>query len=90
LLTLAQTEKLTKKIIIVLYGTSYWKEILNIDALVRYGMISEKDLDLFQYADDPETAMQLLQEGLTRLYLQPAAPLPEHEHETPAIAQSRV
>ena len=90
LLTLAQTEKLAKKIIIVLYGTSYWKEILNMDALVRHGMISEKDLELFQYADDPETAMQLLREGLTQLYLRPAAPLPEGEHETPAIAQSRV
>jgi hypothetical protein len=90
LLTLAQTEKLAKKIIIVLYGTSYWKEILNMDALVRHGMISEKDLDLFQYADDPETAMRLLQEGLTQLYLQPAAPLSPGERETPAIAQSRV
>jgi uncharacterized protein (TIGR00730 family) len=90
LLTLAQTEKLAKKIIIVLYGTSYWKEILNMDALVRHGMISEKDLDLFQYADDPETAMRLLREGLTQLYLQPAVPLSPGEHETPAIAQSRV
>jgi uncharacterized protein (TIGR00730 family) len=90
LLTLAQTEKLAKKMVIVLYGTTYWKEILNMDALVRYGMISESDLDLFQYADDPETAMQLLQEGLTKFYLQPAARLSEGEHETPAIAQSRV
>ena len=90
LLTLAQTEKLAKKMVIVLYGTSYWKEILNMDALVRYGMISESDLDLFQYADDPETAMQLLQEGLTQFYLKPAAQLSEREHETPAIAQSRV
>jgi uncharacterized protein (TIGR00730 family) len=90
LLTLAQTQKLEKKIIIILYGTSYWKEILNMDALVRYGMISESDLDLFQYADDPPTAMNLLRDGLTRLYLQPAKPLPEQEHQTPAIAQSRI
>lgn len=90
LLTLAQTEKLQKKIIIVLYGSSYWKEILNFDALVRYGMISPSDLDLFQYADDPETAFRILQEGLTRYYLQPEVPLPEPELETPAIAKSRV
>ncbi len=90
LLTLAQTEKLQKKIIIVLYGSSYWKEILNFDALVRHGMISPSDLDLFQYADDPETAFRILQEGLTRYYLQPEAPLPEPELETPAIAKSRV
>jgi hypothetical protein len=90
LLTLAQTEKLAKKIIIVLYGTSYWKEIVNFDALLRHGMISESDLDLFEFADDPETALRLLQEGLTKYYLQPAQPLPERELETPAIAQSRV
>ncbi|HSW50456.1 MAG TPA: TIGR00730 family Rossman fold protein, partial [Bryobacteraceae bacterium] len=57
LLTLAQTEKLAKKIVIVLYGSEFWNEILNFPALVRHGMISEKDLDLFQVADDPATAM---------------------------------
>jgi len=90
LLTLAQTEKLAKKIIIVLYGTNYWKEILNFDALVRHGMISERDLELFEYADDPETALRILQEGLTEHYLRPAHPLPEREMETPAIARSRI
>ncbi|MGQ9635515.1 MAG: LOG family protein [Bryobacteraceae bacterium] len=90
LLTLAQTEKLAKKIIIVLYGSAFWKEILNFDALVRYGMISLEDLNLFQYADDPETALAILKEGLTRYYLQPEQPLPERELETPAIAKSRV
>lgn len=90
LLTLAQTEKLAKKIIIVLYGSAFWKEILNFDALVRYGMISPEDLNLFQYADDPEAALAILKEGLTRYYLQPEQPLPERELETPAIAKSRV
>ncbi|MCL6544795.1 MAG: TIGR00730 family Rossman fold protein [Bryobacteraceae bacterium] len=90
LLTLAQTEKLAKKIIIVLYGSAFWKEILNFDALVRYGMISPEDLNLFQYADDPETALNILKEGLTRYYLQPEQPLPDRELETPAIAKSRL
>jgi uncharacterized protein (TIGR00730 family) len=88
LLTLAQTEKLAKKIIIVLYGSSYWKEILNFEALARHGMISESDLDLFQYADDPESALRILQEGLTKYYLRPEAAL--REEETPAIAKSRI
>jgi len=90
LLTLAQTEKLAKKIIIVLYGSTYWNEVLNFNAMVRYGMISPQDLDLFQYADDPRQALGILQEGLTRYYLKPEAPLPEPELETPAIAKSRV
>ncbi len=90
MLTLTQTQKLAKKILIVLYGTSYWKEIINFDALVRHGMISPEDLGLFEYADDPETAFRLLRDGLTRLYLQPPEPLPAHEQETPAIAKSRI
>jgi predicted Rossmann-fold nucleotide-binding protein len=74
----------------VLYGSAFWKEILNFDALVRYGMISPEDLNLFQYADDPETALKILKEGLTRYYLQPEQPLPDRELETPAIAKSRL
>jgi uncharacterized protein (TIGR00730 family) len=89
LLTLAQTEKLAKKIVIVLYGSAFWNEVLNFQALVRHGMISPEDLSLFQVADDPEAAMTILREGLTRYYLQPEQPLPEAELETPAIAKSR-
>ena len=81
-LTLSQTQKLAKKIGIVLYGSSYWNEIINFQALVRHGTISASDLDLFQYADDPETAFRLVTEHLTT-YLQPETP------ETPAIAKSR-
>lgn len=89
LLTLAQTRKLEKKIVILLYGTTFWKEILNFDALVRHGMISPEDLDLFSFADDVDTACEFLKDGLTRYYLQPPEPLPEHELTTPAIAKSR-
>jgi len=82
LLTLAQTQKLAKKMTIVLYGTTYWKEILNFEALVRYGMISPEDLKLFHFADDPESALDLLKAGLTTYALQPETP------ETPAISRS--
>ncbi len=90
LLTLTQTQKLAKKMVIVLYGSDYWNEIINFDALVKYGTIGEEDLQLFQYADDPQTALNILREGLTKYYLQPEQPLPEQEHETPAIAKSVV
>lgn len=89
LLTLAQTEKLAKKIVIVLYGSSFWKEVLDFPALVRHGMISEEDLNLFQFADDPESAMRILKEGLTRYYLQPGAAV-EEEPGAPAITKSRI
>ncbi|MBM3811672.1 MAG: TIGR00730 family Rossman fold protein [Acidimicrobiia bacterium] len=90
LLTLAQTRKLEKRIVIILYGSSFWKEVLNFEALVKYGMISKEDLDLFEYADDPDTALAILRDGLTEHWLKPEAPIHKEEEETPAIARSRV
>ena len=91
ILTLAQTQKLAKKID---HGPlrlrSIWKEIINFDALVKHGMISPEDLNLFQYADDPGEALQILQGQLNKYFLEPEKPLPEPGPETPQIAKSRV
>lgn len=73
ILTLAQTQKLAKKITVVVYGSDYWKKVFNIDALVDTGAISPKDIELFQYADTPEDAFELLRQGLTENYLIPEA-----------------
>jgi uncharacterized protein (TIGR00730 family) len=81
-LTLTQTQKLAKKIGIVIYGSSYWKEVINFDALVKHGTIGAADLNLFQYADDPETAFAMIKEHLLT-YLRPET------QETPAISKSR-
>jgi uncharacterized protein (TIGR00730 family) len=64
MLTLAQTRKLDANIVIVLYGSAYWKEIINFDALVKHGVIAAEDLDLFQFADTPADALGILQAGL--------------------------
>ena len=79
ILTLMQTRKIDRRIPVVLYGSSYWNEIINFDALVRHGMIDREDLALFQFADDPATALGLLQAGIAA----------ELEEATPAIAHSR-
>jgi len=68
-LTLAQTQKLAKKITVVIYGSEYWKKVFNLDVLVDTGAISPKDIDLFQYADTPEQAFAMLKKGLTDNYL---------------------
>ncbi len=81
ILTLVQTKKLAKKITIILYGTDFWKEIVNFDALVKYGTIAAADLDLFQFADTPEAALRILQQALSE---QAAVP----EAEIPAISRS--
>jgi uncharacterized protein (TIGR00730 family) len=72
ILTLAQTEKLARSIPIVLYGPSYWNEILNFDALVRHGVVSPEDLELFHFADDPASALACLQSRLTQASEAPA------------------
>ena len=82
ILTLMQTQKLAKKMTILLYGSDYWKEIVNFEALVKYGMISREDLSLFQFADDPATAFELLKTGLAEYALQYDTP------EMPAMSKS--
>lgn len=79
ILTLAQTQKLGRKIPIILYGPAYWNEIINFQALVRHGMISAEDLQLFEFADDPAAALQRLK----------AAIEVEAEESTPSFAHSR-
>jgi uncharacterized protein (TIGR00730 family) len=63
-LTLAQTQKLARKLPIILYGSGYWNEIINFEALVRHGVITRADLELFAFADDPAGALKLLQDAI--------------------------
>ena len=79
LLTLKQTGKLDRPIPILLYGSAYWKEVINFEALERHGMISAQDLQLFHFVDEPAVALGLLQNSLTG----------GNEATTPAIAPSR-
>jgi predicted Rossmann-fold nucleotide-binding protein len=69
ILTLAQTQKLAKKITVVIYGSEYWKKVFDLDVLVDTGAISPKDIELFQFADTPEQAFDMLKQGLTQNYL---------------------
>jgi uncharacterized protein (TIGR00730 family) len=69
LLTLAQTKKLAKKITVVIYGSAYWKNVINLELLAEKGAIGVGDLELFQFADTPEEAFELLKDGLTKHHL---------------------
>jgi uncharacterized protein (TIGR00730 family) len=68
-LTLDQTNKLSKPITVVIYGSSYWKNVLNLELLAEKGAIGLRDLDLFQFADTPEQAFAILTDGLTKNHL---------------------
>ena len=69
-LTLAQTRKLAKQITVVIYGSDYWKHVINLDLLAEKGAIATSDLDLFQFADTPEDAFAILKAGLTEHHLE--------------------
>ena len=56
LLTLTQTRKMTKPMPIVLFGTEYWKEVVNFDALVRHGTIGARDVELVHRTDSVDDA----------------------------------
>jgi uncharacterized protein (TIGR00730 family) len=68
LLTLVQTRKSSKTMPIVLYGADFWREVLNFDALIRWGTISAADLSLFHVADSPDEAFSYLTRELSSLY----------------------
>jgi uncharacterized protein (TIGR00730 family) len=63
-LTLLQTGKLDRPLIVLLYGSSYWNEIVNFKAMARHGMIDEADLDLFHLVDSPTEALEILKQRL--------------------------
>ncbi|RJP65329.1 MAG: TIGR00730 family Rossman fold protein [Comamonadaceae bacterium] len=56
-ITLVQCKK-SKPVPILLFGTDYWKRLINLDVLVEEGTISPEDLDLFRYVDDSQTAWE--------------------------------
>ena len=69
LLTIVQTEKTKKTMPVVLFGEPFWREIVNFEGLVKWGVIDPDDLDLFRVCDDVDTAYTYLTDELTRLYV---------------------
>ena len=78
IVTLAQTQKLDREIIILLYGSEYWREIINFEALAKHGMIDGKDLKLIHYVNDVQSAFQFLVNCLPK----------DQEATNPAIAKA--
>jgi uncharacterized protein (TIGR00730 family) len=60
ILTLIQTRKMRKRVPIILYGSEYWDDVINFDALVRYGTISPDDLKLFHRTDSLDEAYTII------------------------------
>jgi uncharacterized protein (TIGR00730 family) len=89
ILTLAQTEKLAKKIVVVIYGSAYWNKIINFEAMADAGVISPADLALFKMCDSPEESFEFLKDGLTKYHLGQPPTKRAGEPPAPEIAKTR-
>ncbi len=81
ILTLAQTQKLKGEMQILLYGSEFWKEVVNFDALVKYGTIAAEDMQLFKFVDTPAEGFALLKDHLSTKCV-------DLSKETPGIAHT--
>jgi uncharacterized protein (TIGR00730 family) len=86
ILTLVQTDKLSKKIGVILYGSDYWDQVLSFGPMAEWGAIAEADLDLLQRADSPSDAFSRLQGHLIANHLEPST---AQEASAPGIAKTR-
>jgi uncharacterized protein (TIGR00730 family) len=86
ILTLAQTRKFNKKLLVVLYGTDYWNDVLKLRTLAEWGAINEEDLKLLCPVNSVDEAFAHLTKFLTRHHMVPATP---QEMKAPGIAKTR-
>ena len=86
ILTLVQTDKLSKKIEVVLYGRDYWDQVLDFKPMAEWGAIAEKDLELLHVADTPTDAFERLRTHLIEHHLEPPT---AQESSAPGIAKTR-
>ena len=63
-LTLIQTKKIDRPIPIIVFGQDYWREIIDLDAMVKWGTIAEEDLELFHFVNSAKEAFKVLKKHL--------------------------
>jgi predicted Rossmann-fold nucleotide-binding protein len=67
ILTLVQTGKISREdVVILLYGETYWRKILNFEELIKAGTISPEDAKLFSYMSEPAPAFAFLKKKLLK------------------------
>ncbi len=86
ILTLAQTQKLSKQLGVFIYGREYWEEILDLKPMDEWGAISAADLDLLKWVNSPEQAWEQLRAHLMSYHLVPET---AQEERAPGIAKTR-
>ena len=86
ILTLAQTRKLSKKLLVIMYGSEYWNEVFKLEPLAEWGAINEEDLKLLCHVDSVPKAFEALKKHLSTHHLVPET---AQETKAPGIAKTR-
>ena len=86
ILTLVQTDKLSKHIQVILYGSEYWDQVLNLSPMAEWGAIADSDIELLNRANTPQEAFEKLRSHLIEKHLEPRT---EQEAAAPGIAKTR-
>jgi uncharacterized protein (TIGR00730 family) len=86
ILTLSQTQKLSKQLGVFIYGREYWEEIINLKPMAEWGAIRPQDLDLLKWVNSPEEAFEQLRAHLMAYHLVPET---AQEDKAPGIAKTR-
>lgn len=68
-LTLMQTGKIKKEMKVIIYDEAFWNNVLNIDALIEYGMISKNDLKLVDFCNNVDEAFEIITSHFAKHYL---------------------
>jgi len=68
---LIQTKMPRKVMPVVLYGSEFWDQVLNLEALARWGVVSSSDLNIIYKTDSVDDAFTYLKTRLEELYLTP-------------------
>jgi len=74
IVTLVQTNKIRKKLAVIIYDKKYWNNIINFDALVELGTISKSDLSLFTMCDTVDEAYNAVIKHLKKYYTKEKEP----------------
>ena len=85
ILTLAQTEKLSKKLLVILYGNDYWDQVLNLEHLAAWGAINADDMDLLCRVNTADEAFEELKKHLIAHHMVPDT---AQETKAPGIAKT--
>ena len=79
-------KKLSKKLLVILYGSEYWNEVFDLRPLAEWGAIADTDLDLLCRVDSAEHGFEELKKHLIAHHM---APQTAQETVAPGIAKTR-